>query len=118
MPPAPPGGLSANLLAGADGLSAVGPMEPARRVADDAGVSAEVSIVDDNARFRVWPRRWLEANGYTVVAEAADCAAALEAARRVRPSVVLVVLLDVSLPDMRAGGGRAPGAEPRPRRSC
>ena len=97
MPPAPPGGLSANLLAGTDGLSAVGRMAPAPRVADDAGVGAGVLIVDDNARFRVRARRWLEADGYTVVAEAADGAAALEAARRVRPSVVL---LDVSLPDM------------------
>lgn len=54
-------------------------------------------IVDDNARFRVRARRRLEADGYTVVAEAADGASALEAARRHRPEVVL---LDIGLPDM------------------
>ena len=54
-------------------------------------------IVDDNARFRVRARRRLEADGYTVVAEAEDGASALEAARRHRPEVVL---LDIGLPDM------------------
>jgi DNA-binding NarL/FixJ family response regulator len=66
-------------------------------VPDDGGVPLEVLIVDDNARFRSRARRWLEADGYTVVAEAADGAAALAAARRCRPAVVL---LDVQLPDM------------------
>src|SRR5215212_10529673 len=56
-----------------------------------------VLIVDDNARFRERARCWLEADGYVVVAEAADGASALEAARRHRPNVVL---LDVGLPDM------------------
>ena len=56
-----------------------------------------VLIVDDNARFRVRARRRLEADGLTVVAEAADGASALEAARRHLPDVVL---LDVGLPDM------------------
>jgi DNA-binding NarL/FixJ family response regulator len=56
-----------------------------------------VLIVDDNARFRVRARRLLEAAGYTVVAEAADGATALGAARRHRP---LLVLLDIGLPDM------------------
>jgi DNA-binding NarL/FixJ family response regulator len=56
-----------------------------------------VLIVDDNARFRERARRRLEADGYVVVAEAADGASALEAARRHRPRVVL---LDVGLPDM------------------
>ena len=60
-------------------------------------MSATVLIVDDNARFRVRARRWLEADGYAVVAEAGDGAAALEAARRHRPAVVL---LDIQLPDM------------------
>jgi DNA-binding NarL/FixJ family response regulator len=66
-------------------------------VADDGAVPSTVLIVDDNERFRVRARRWLEADGYTVVAEAADGAAALEAAGRYKPSVVL---LDVQLPDM------------------
>jgi DNA-binding NarL/FixJ family response regulator len=54
-------------------------------------------IVDDNARFRARARLRLEADGYVVVAEAADGASALEAARLHRPEVVL---LDVGLPDM------------------
>ena len=58
---------------------------------------ARVLIVDDNARFRVRARRRLEADGYSVVGEAADGASALEAARLHRPAVVL---LDVGLPDM------------------
>jgi CheY-like chemotaxis protein len=66
-------------------------------VADDGAVPSTVLIVDDNERFRVRARRWLEADGYAVVAEAGDGAAALEAAGRHRPSVVL---LDVQLPDM------------------
>jgi CheY-like chemotaxis protein len=60
-------------------------------------VPPTVLIVDDNERFRVRARRWLEADGYAVVAEAADGAAALEAVGDHRPSVVL---LDVQLPDM------------------
>jgi CheY-like chemotaxis protein len=56
-----------------------------------------VLIVDDNPRFRVRARRWLEDDGYAVVAEAADGASALDAARRHRPDVVL---LDIGLPDM------------------
>jgi CheY-like chemotaxis protein len=70
---------------------------PRASVADDAAVPFTVLIVDDNARFRVRARRWLEADGYAVVAEAASGAAALEAAGRLRPGVVL---LDVQLPDM------------------
>src|SRR2546421_222212 len=61
------------------------------------GVTSAVLIVDDNPRFRSRARRWLEADGYVVVAEAADGASALEAAARHRPNVVL---LDIQLPDM------------------
>ena len=64
---------------------------------DDWGVSVALLIVDDNARFRERARRRLESDGYEVVAEAADGASALDAARRHRPEVVL---LDVGLPDM------------------
>jgi DNA-binding NarL/FixJ family response regulator len=64
---------------------------------DDRGMAVAVLVVDDNARFRVRVRRRLEADGYTVVAEAADGASGLEAARRHRPDVVL---LDIGLPDM------------------
>jgi DNA-binding NarL/FixJ family response regulator len=66
-------------------------------VREDAGMPVAVLIVDDNARFRERARERLEADGYEVVAEAADAASALEAARRHRPSVVL---LDIGLPDM------------------
>jgi DNA-binding NarL/FixJ family response regulator len=65
-------------------------------VTDDWGVPVRVLIVDDNPRFRLRARRCLEADGYEVVAEAADGASALEAARRHRPAVVL---LDIELPD-------------------
>ena len=64
---------------------------------DDQSVPGGVLIVDDNARFRVRARRSLEADGYTVVAEAEDGASALEAERRHRPDVVL---LDIGLPDI------------------
>jgi DNA-binding NarL/FixJ family response regulator len=60
-------------------------------------VPATVLLVDDNARFRVRARRWLEADGYAVVGEAADGAGALDAVGRLRPDVVL---LDIGLPDM------------------
>ena len=59
-------------------------------------MSATVLIVDDNARFRVRARRWLEADGYAVVAEAADGAAALEAVRLHRPAVVLTSTHDAA----------------------
>lgn len=60
-------------------------------------MSPAVLIVDDNERFRERARSTLEADGYTVVAEAEDGASALAAARKHRPDVVL---LDVGLPDM------------------
>lgn len=65
-------------------------------VTEDWGVPVRVLIVDDNPRFRLRARRCLEASVYEVVAEAADGASALEAARRHRPAVVL---LDIELPD-------------------
>jgi len=60
-------------------------------------VPPAVLIVDDNPRFRSRARRRLEADGYIVVAEAADGTSAIEEARRHRPGVVL---LDIGLPDM------------------
>jgi DNA-binding NarL/FixJ family response regulator len=56
-----------------------------------------VLIVDDHAGFRSLARRLLVAEGYDVVGEAEDGASALEAARRLRPQVVL---LDIQLPDL------------------
>jgi DNA-binding NarL/FixJ family response regulator len=55
-----------------------------------------VLIVDDDARFRALARAFLEASGYAVVAEAADGAQALAAARRIHPDAAVV---DVQLPD-------------------
>jgi DNA-binding NarL/FixJ family response regulator len=60
-------------------------------------MSKTVLIVDDHPSFRASARRMLEAAGYEVVAEAEDGAAAIEAARRLSPEVVL---LDVRLPDL------------------
>lgn len=56
-----------------------------------------VLIVDDHPTFRASARLLLSAEGYDVVGEAADGASAVEAARALRPDVVL---LDVQLPDM------------------
>jgi DNA-binding NarL/FixJ family response regulator len=54
-------------------------------------------IVDDHPSFRASARAILESEGFDVVGEAEDGAAALEAVRRLRPEVVL---LDVQLPDI------------------
>jgi DNA-binding NarL/FixJ family response regulator len=56
-----------------------------------------VLIVDDHPGFRGWARAVLQAEGFGVVGEAADGAAAIQAVRALRPDVVL---LDVQLPDM------------------
>ena len=56
-----------------------------------------VLIVDDHPGFRGWARAVLQAEGFGVAGEAADGAAAIQAARALRPDVVL---LDVQLPDM------------------
>ncbi|MEA2335610.1 MAG: hypothetical protein QOG40_2100 [Solirubrobacteraceae bacterium] len=56
-----------------------------------------VLIVDDHPSFRASARLMLEAAGFEVVGEAEDGGAALAAARRLRPELVL---LDVRLPDI------------------
>src|SRR5262249_5647341 len=63
----------------------------------DRGVRPTVLIVDDHAGFRESARALLEAEGFTVVGDAADGAAAVAAVARLRPDVVL---LDVQLPDV------------------
>ena len=64
---------------------------------DHLGVRPTVLIVDDHDSFRDSARALLEAEGFAVVGDAADGAAAVAAAARLRPDVVL---LDVQLPDM------------------
>jgi DNA-binding NarL/FixJ family response regulator len=60
-------------------------------------MSTTVLIVDDHAGFRSLAKALLQAEGYTVVGEAASGTNALKEARRLRPQLVL---LDVHLPDM------------------
>ena len=59
-------------------------------------VQTRVMIVDDDPRFRALVRTLLEARGYVIVAEAADGAEALVAAKLASPDAALV---DVQLPD-------------------
>ena len=56
-----------------------------------------ILIVDDNAGFRLQVRELLLADGFDVVGEAHDGASGLEAARALRPDLVL---LDIGLPDI------------------
>ena len=56
-----------------------------------------VLIVDDHPSFRASARVLLEAEGFTVLGEAADGASGLREAKRLRPELVL---LDVQLPDI------------------
>jgi DNA-binding NarL/FixJ family response regulator len=58
-------------------------------------VRTTVLIVDDHAEFRASATALLEAEGFAVVASAADGESAVEAVARLRPQVVL---LDVQLP--------------------
>jgi DNA-binding NarL/FixJ family response regulator len=55
-----------------------------------------VLVVDDHAGFRASVRELLEAEGFEVVGEAVDAASGIEAARSLRPDLVL---LDIQLPD-------------------
>jgi DNA-binding NarL/FixJ family response regulator len=60
-------------------------------------VGQTVLIVDDHAGFRASARELLSAEGFDVVGEAADAGSAIEAARDLRPDIVL---LDIQLPDL------------------
>jgi CheY-like chemotaxis protein len=64
---------------------------------DNRAMATSVLIVDDHPSFRLSARRMLEADGYIVIGEAEDGAAALEAVRELDPDLVL---LDVQLPDL------------------
>ena len=61
----------------------------------DGRVARRVLVVDDHQGFREAARRLLDAPGYEVVGEAETGEEAVEAARWLRPDVVL---LDVQLP--------------------
>jgi DNA-binding NarL/FixJ family response regulator len=69
---------------------------PRQALCDDSHMPRTALVVDDHQSFRRFARRLLEAAGFAVLDEAADGAGAIEAARRLRPDVVL---LDVLLPD-------------------
>lgn len=56
-----------------------------------------VLVVDDHAEFRTSVRALLEADGFTVVGEAATGAEAIRAADDLAPDIVL---LDIRLPDL------------------
>ena len=56
-----------------------------------------VLIVDDHPAFRSLARALLESEGFAVVGEAEDGAAAMSAVEALRPDVVL---LDIQLPDL------------------
>jgi DNA-binding NarL/FixJ family response regulator len=60
-------------------------------------MDAGVLVVDDHASFRSIARRVLAADGFIVVGEAADGAAAIRACGELCPDLVL---LDVQLPDI------------------
>jgi CheY-like chemotaxis protein len=77
--------------------SVLSTMARARMTCDDRLVRQTVLVVDDNAEFRESARALLQADGFTVVGEAADGVEAIAEARRLRPDVVL---LDIQLPDL------------------
>jgi DNA-binding NarL/FixJ family response regulator len=56
-----------------------------------------VLVVDDHAAFRASAAALLEAEGFSVVGEAADGAGAISETERLRPQIVL---LDIQLPDL------------------
>ena len=79
---------------------------------NDGLVRPTVLIVDDHDEFRTSARALLEAEGFTVVGEAADGPDAMEAVAALRPAVVL---LDIQLPGLdglAVAEGIAAGADP------
>ena len=66
------------------------------RLCDILLMAVTVVIVDDHPSFRTSARTLLELEGFEVVGEASDGAAALELAGELEPELIL---LDVALPD-------------------
>lgn len=64
---------------------------------DDERVSMRTLVVDDQPSFCEWARAWLETVGFEVVGCEGSGESALEAARVLRPELVL---LDIQLPDL------------------
>lgn len=60
-------------------------------------MTRSVLIVDDHAGFRATARLLLESEGYDVIGEAVDGTSGIQAARDLRPDLVL---LDIQLPDV------------------
>lgn len=60
-------------------------------------MTTTILIVDDHPSFRASARAILEADGFRVIGEVDDGAAAIEAVAQTHPDVLL---LDVQLPDM------------------
>src|SRR5512133_1402053 len=82
-----------------------------------SGMRPTVLIVDDHAAFRASARALLQVEGFDVVGEAADGAAAVEAVAVLRPQIVL---LDIQLPDLDglAVAEQLAGAPDPPPRWC
>src|SRR5262245_46842124 len=72
-------------------------MRPGSGSATMGGEMVTVLLVDDDERFRCLARQALSADGFEVIAEAADGRAALDAVSAWAPDVVL---LDIGLPDV------------------
>jgi DNA-binding NarL/FixJ family response regulator len=70
---------------------------PGGGLCDDPRMRPTVVIVDDHPEFRESASALLEAEGFSVIGEAADGDEAIAAVARLRPEVVL---LDIQLPDL------------------
>ena len=72
-------------------------MNPELQLVDEQQRARRLLVVDDHPTFRDCARALLEEEGFEVVGEAADGAAALVLAAELDPELVL---LDVQLPDL------------------
>jgi DNA-binding NarL/FixJ family response regulator len=72
-------------------------MRPSDSFATICGMRPTVVIVDDHPDFRESASALLEAEGFSVVGQAADGDEAIATVERLRPQVVL---LDIQLPDL------------------